>query len=431
MAPLMQLKPVYKGPLAFSLREAAKQLPNDGGPRSLVVIHDGPDDCRQDVCAAAAELASAGIAAHVVSLGVSPADIAKMACLWQATGGRHYQADTNEQVEAGIAEALRVASGDPSVAIGLAPGGPAWSGPLVPPAPVPATGPTALHLRALWAPNTDAVGVPLYWTVARKDAPDAVVFESSTSNPVAPVPPGDYVVTVRSELVTASQAVTVSDGRPKAVPIMLGAGTVRVRAVALRSSTPLADAVITIAAANGSPLAVFKGAEGATLLPPGRYRIAAEVGLVRAEQAVAVTEGRSAQVDLALNLGRLLLSATTPSEAAPLFVVMEDDPPRGRRQAKLSSFSPPAPTTSWRGKAASRRGSGSNSPLAIPCAARWAARSGGSRSPAAARFPWQATWCPIRSSVWMTPTRRPSGPASLPPCWRCRPGAIASRAATA
>ena len=338
MAPLLQLRPTFKGPLTFSLREAAKQLPNDGAPRSLVVIHDGPDDCRQDVCAAAAELASAGIAAHVVSLGVSPADTAKIACIWQATGGRHFRAETAEQVESGITEALRAASGDPSAAVGLAPGGP-WSATVLPPAPVPAMGPTALHLRALWAPNADAVGVPLYWTVARKDAPDAILFESTTPNPVAPVPPGEYVVTVRSELVSARQIVAVKDGRPKAVPIMLGAGTVRVRAVALRSSTPLADAVITIAAADGSPLAVFKGAEGATLLPPGRYRVGAEVGLVRAEQAVTVTEGRSAQVDLALSLGRLLLSVAAPAEAAPLFIVMEDDPPRGRREVARSAAS--------------------------------------------------------------------------------------------
>jgi Ca-activated chloride channel family protein len=342
MAPLMQIRPTYRGPLTFSLREAAKQLPKDG-PRSLVVIHDGPDDCRQDLCAAAAELAAAGIAAHVVSVGVGASDLAKMACLWEATGGRQFKADTVEQVEAGIAEALRAASGD-ATAIGVATG--SWSATVVPPAPVPVTGPAALHLRALWSPNAEAVGVPLHWTVARKEAPEAILFESSARNPVVPVPPGEYVVTVRSGLVTASQVVTVGDGRPKAVPVILGAGTVRVRALAQKTGAPLADAVITIAAADGAPLAVLKAAEGATLLPPGTYRISAELGLVRAEQTVAVTEGRPTQVDLALSIARLLLTAAVrdagaSADAAPLFIIMKDDPPRGRREVARSAASQP------------------------------------------------------------------------------------------
>jgi Ca-activated chloride channel family protein len=341
MAPLMQIRPTFRGPLTFSLREAAKQLPNDGAPRSLVVIHDGPDDCRQDLCAAAAELAAAGVTAHVVSLGVGANDLAKMACLWQATGGRQFSAETVEQVEAGVAEALRAASTGPAT-VGAA--SDSWTATVVPPAPVPATGPTALHLRALWAPNAEAVGVPVYWTVARKDAPEAILFESSARNPVVPVAPGDYVVSLRSDLVTASEVVTVRDKRPKAVPILLGAGTLRVRAMAHRTGTPLADAVITVAADDGTPLAVFRAAEGTTLLPPGRYRISAEVGLVRAEQTVTVTEGRTAQVDLALSIGRLLLTAAardagTPSDAAPLFIVMEDDPPRGRREVARSAAS--------------------------------------------------------------------------------------------
>jgi Ca-activated chloride channel family protein len=321
------------------LREAAKQLPHGGAPRSLVVIHDGPDDCRQDLCAAAAELAAAGVAAHVVSLGVGANDLAKMACLWQATGGRQFKADTVEQVEAGIAEALRAASGD-AATIGVG----SWSATVVPPAPVPVTGPAALHLRALWAPNAEAVGVPLHWTVARKEAPEAILFESSGRNPVVPVPPGEYVVTVRSDLVTASQLVTVGDDRPKAVPVLLGAGTVRVRALAQKTGAPLADAVITIAAADGAPLAVLKAAEGAMLVPRGSYRISAEVGLVRAEQTATVTEGRPTQVDLALSIGRLLLTAaardaSAPADAAPLFIVMEDDPPRGRREVARSAAS--------------------------------------------------------------------------------------------
>jgi Ca-activated chloride channel family protein len=340
MAPLMQLRPRFRGPITFALREAAKQLPTDGSPRSIVLIHDGPDNCQQDVCAAAAELAAAGISAHVVSLGVRVDHAAKMACIWQATGGRQFKADAAEQVEAAIAEALRAASGEKGPIV--APG--SWATTIAPPAPVPATGPAALHLRARWAPNADLAGVPIYWTIASKDAPEILLFDSAAANPVVPVTPGEYVVTVRSDLASASKFVAVRDDRPKAVAIVLGAAPVRVRAVAQRSGAPLADAVITIAAADGTPLAVYKAAEATTLLPSGSYRIGAAVGLVRAEKAVTVEDGQPAQVDIALNFGRLVLTAAAreaaaPPDSAPLFIVMEDDPPRGRREVARSAAS--------------------------------------------------------------------------------------------
>jgi Ca-activated chloride channel family protein len=151
-------------------------------------------------------------------------------------------------------------------------------------------------------------------------------------------------VTVRGDLVAASQSVTVPENRPLTVPLVLGAGAVRVRVTAQKTAAPLADAIITVGAADGAPLAVFKASEATALLPAGRFRITAELGLIRAEQAVSVTEGRQTPVDIVLNVGRLQLSAggreglAAPLEAT-LFIVMEDDPPRGRREVARSAAS--------------------------------------------------------------------------------------------
>jgi Ca-activated chloride channel family protein len=186
--------------------------------------------------------------------------------------------------------------------------------------------------------------MPLQWTVARKDDPDTLLFDAWTSNPVVPIEPGAYIVSVRGELLSASRTVTVRDNRPIAVPIVLGAGHMRVRVLTQRSNVPLTDAVVTVSTADGAPLAVFKSADAQALLPPGRYLVSAEAGLVRTEQAVTVAEGRAAQVDLALNVGRLELTALARKGAAdsfeaPLFVIMEDDPPRGRREVARSAAS--------------------------------------------------------------------------------------------
>ncbi|HEY7552942.1 MAG TPA: VWA domain-containing protein [Hyphomicrobiaceae bacterium] len=344
MAPLARLKPRGRGAITLALREAAKQLPEGASPRSLVLIHDGLDNCQQDVCAAAAELGAAGIVTHVVSLGLTPDDLAKMACLPKATGGRHFKVDASDQVSGAIGEAVRLASGE-LTAVGLAPGAPMaqWATSVVPPAPARASRPAALQLAALAAPGTEPLAVPLHWTVAREDDPDAVLFDAWAANPQVSVAPGTYVVTVGSDLVSAHQSVTVREGRPTPAPIVLGAGVVRVRVAAQKTNAALPDAIITISAADGTPVAVFKAAEAAALLPAGRFRISAELGLVRDEQTVTMVEGRPAFVDLALNVGRLQLIAAgrdgpTPAEGA-LFIVLEDDPPRGRREVARSAAS--------------------------------------------------------------------------------------------
>jgi Ca-activated chloride channel family protein len=341
LAPLAQIRPRGKGPLTLAVREAARQLPGDAAPRSLLLIHDGPDNCQQDVCAAAAELVAAGVVAHVVSLGIPAEELGKIACLPHTTGGRHFKVDSAEQAVAAITEAVRAAGGELSLLAGLRPAVPAPPGAVVPPAPVPATGRSALHLRALATAGTEALSLPLNWIVSRAGEPGLPLFDAWAANPVVPVEPGSYLVAVRSELVSASRPVTVQEGRPIVVPIALGAGMVRVRVAAQKTNAPISDAIITVGSADGAPLSVSKGGEAAVLLPPGRYRVGAELGLVRAERTVNVEEGRATPVDVALSVGRLQLTAearegpTAPEPA--LFIIMEDDPPRGRREVARSA----------------------------------------------------------------------------------------------
>ena len=342
MTSVGQISPRGRGPLTLALREAAKALPRDSKRRTLLLVHDDADNCRPDVCAAAAELSAAGITAHVVSIGAKPDDIAKMACLSQLTDGRHFKAQSAGDVAVAIGEALRLAA-----AFELGPAAPGAA--LVPPAPIPASGPAALHLRALLAPNAEALSLPLHWMVSADSQGEEVLFDAWAANPVVPVVPGRYIVTVRNDLVSARQSVTVREQRPVAVNVVLGAGAVRIRALAHKTGASLlADATITVSSAAGAadmrggpPLAVFKAGEVVALLSAGYYIVRAELGLVRAEQTVSVVTGRPLAVDLHLNAGRLQLTTgardgVTPLEAA-IFSVMEDDPPRGRLEVARSA----------------------------------------------------------------------------------------------
>jgi Ca-activated chloride channel homolog len=343
MQSLEPLTPRGTGPLSLALREAAKSLPKDGGTRSIVLIHDDADNCQADLCTVAGELKASGITVHVVGLGTKAADLGKMACLPQQTGGRHFNALTIEQASAYLEEALRSASpggGEPAATAKPTPPG---APPIVPPEPIPATGPAALHLRALPAPNATPLAVPLNWTVAAEETPDVVLFDQRAPNPIVPVAPGRYIVEAREGTVAVKQTVEVRGNRPVAVAMVLNAGNVRVRALVAKAATVVSDALVTISDSGGAVLHASKTGEIEALLPAGRYVARVEIGLVRGEQGLTITAGRQLEVDIPLNVARLQLTTTgrepgTAPETVILSVV-EDDPdaPLGRRELVRSA----------------------------------------------------------------------------------------------
>src|SRR5262245_56974085 len=345
---LDKVNPRGRGPLTTALREAARSFPPGPGQRSLVLIHDDADNCQQNVCAAAEELRRAAIVVHVVGLGLRTADAAAMACLPQITGGRFFNARTAEQITAHLEEALRLTGSEGEGfdrATTAAPGAP-QSGPAPQTAAVPAEGPPSLYLRALFVAGSEPIGLPLHWTVFHVRAGGAALFEARALNPHVRAKPGHYVVEVRDGALTARQEIEVDD-RPTAVNVVLNAGTLQVRAQALKSAAPLGDATIWVSEAgqatdsrreNARPLAMFRGGEGLFLLPAGRYLVHVEQGLVRAERSVVVPAGSAGRIDIVLNAARLLLSAAGQDTAGPgevvVFSVVEDDPdaPKGRRE---------------------------------------------------------------------------------------------------
>ena len=339
MSPLEQFNPRGRGPLTLALREAAKSLPRDAGPRTLLLIHDDADNCQPDLCAAAAELKTAGITAHVVGLNVKTEDMAKMVCLPQTTGGRHFNAQNAEQVAAYVEEALLLTASEMG-GIETRPASPQGTA-IVPPSPLPASGPPALHLRALAAANTEPLAIPLEWTVTAEARPDVPIFGARAANPTVPVPPGRYVVEVRDGPLSVKQAAEVRDNRPATVTMVLNAGMARIRVPTRKTGEVLADALITVTDANGALMLASRTGETTALLPAGRHVVRAELGLVRAEQTVTIIAGRLIAVDMSLNAARLQLT-TAGGLQAPVFSVFEDDPdaPGGRREVARSAAQP-------------------------------------------------------------------------------------------
>ena len=358
VAPLVKLNPRGPGPLTLALQEAAKALAASPGKSSVVLIHDDADNCQPNLCAVATELKTAGIAAHVVALGLKPEDAAKMMCLPQTTGGRFFNPQTGDQVDAAIEGALRAASigaefaAPPSVAAAAPAPPPTPMRPTVAnPAPaVPQDAPAGLYLRALLAPKTEPVGWPLRWIVFAESAPGTILYDAQASSPYVPLSAGRYVVEARDGAASALATVDVAEQGPTLANVILNSGTLQVRGQAQKTAAPLGDAIITISTAGpdtkkeavGPPVAVFKGSEVTATLPAGRYMVRVEQGLVRTERAVVVPAGSQGRIDVPLNGALVQLMATGRDGGAldvPIFSVFEDDPdsPRGRREIARSA----------------------------------------------------------------------------------------------
>ena len=110
-APLEKLNPKGKGPVTAALREAARILGKISGPKSIILVHDGLDNCGLDACSIVGELkdASPGLQINVVGLGLEDDEAKTYQCLTNATGGRHVDVRTAGDIPAAIETVTRMA----------------------------------------------------------------------------------------------------------------------------------------------------------------------------------------------------------------------------------------------------------------------------------------------------------------------------------
>ncbi|QNN54152.1 VWA domain-containing protein [Nocardioides mesophilus] len=90
---LDRAKPLGNTPIAFSLQEAAEDLPAEGS-RSIVLVSDGEESCGGDPCRVARDLSQQGLDLHVDVVGfqVDQAARNQLTCIAQAGRGTFYDA---------------------------------------------------------------------------------------------------------------------------------------------------------------------------------------------------------------------------------------------------------------------------------------------------------------------------------------------------
>src|SRR5699024_6076720 len=94
LAQIEAISPKGKTPLTAAVRHAAEELKYRDAPANVILISDGLETYNADPCAAASELAEAGInfTAHVIGFDIGDADQEQLACIADNTGGQFFAA---------------------------------------------------------------------------------------------------------------------------------------------------------------------------------------------------------------------------------------------------------------------------------------------------------------------------------------------------
>ena len=376
MTPLDKLNPRGKGPLTAALREAAKVLAKADGPRSIVLLHDDPDNCQQDTCAALDELqkSAPGVVIHVVGLGLKPEDATRYQCLTNPTGGRSVNAMTAEQMEAAITDVMGLAAaGTTEMARGVetrldsqtasihSVSVAAIATPVPAPEPAPAletTGPPRLKLRAYLTADRLLRGYPVRWSVWPLDQSAAVALRADGDDAEIPVQPGTYRVEARAGLQRAETTVVAKAQGQTAADVQLNATDIRLTmplpadatATLVRRLPESEGQAPTTSHVSKPDVAFWPHGQTSLVVAAGAYWLRLEQGELSSKRPIDLMAGQSLDLDLSQPGGRVVLSLTAPAGPAAattgalanqpvIFKLEEDDPdaPRGRREIARSA----------------------------------------------------------------------------------------------
>jgi Ca-activated chloride channel family protein len=331
--PISKLSPRGPGPLTAALKMAADAI-GQSRPAQIIVVGDNADNCRQDSCAAAQEIAkmAPGVAIQVIGIGVPANERPRIACIAEATGGKFYDITDSIGLDAALDEATKLAVLSPS---GIAGAGPADGKPTAPPPPAGAS----LRASAALAEGGALLKVPLAWRIYK--AGGTTVLGQGVGNDIsAKLPAGTYDIEAEIGGIKARHTITIADGEAQSIIVALNAAHFGVHAQTARGGTPASTAVVMVSKGE-TPVALKRGGTIDLYLPPADYSVTVVDGAARSALPMRLVAGDDKLLNFALQSGRLDVAATS-ANGSPLqevlYTVETDDPesPNGRREVARS-----------------------------------------------------------------------------------------------
>jgi Ca-activated chloride channel homolog len=353
---LAKLNPRGKGPLVAGLRQAVAAL-GKSRPASLIVVNDGADNCQQDACAAAAEIATAnpGVPVHMIGIGIDAVDIPQVQCVSKATGGTFYDVKDAIGLATAIEEATQLAmlapgakpvaqSGNRS---NTQPGNPSGNQPggATPPLPPTATA-GSVQASVTLAAGGAALSLPMHWRIVKDHATDPIA-EATGPSITANLDPGTYDIDAEIGAIRVKQSITIEAGRAAGIIVPLNAGRLKIAVKNEKAAQVPSSLFVSIEPVlDGKPLAdaalIERRLPDPQILAPGTYVVSIADGALRQSKTVSLSPGSDTVVEFTTATGRVELSAGLREDGGAIedvsYIISEDDPDSadGRREVARS-----------------------------------------------------------------------------------------------
>lgn len=371
---VMDLQPKGKTPLTDAVMQAAQFLKFTEAKASVILVSDGVETCDRDPCLAAEELERLGVdfTCHVIGFDLKAGESSDLECLAQKTGGMFLPASDAGTLKTSLDAAMKQVV-KPSTVLVVEPkkssGGDLIEGvsfQLF----AAGGGETAMATGSggRWVVELEKAGaytisaqladkvveveadVPAGETVTREvvfaetglkavayDTEGGRAFEEGVSwdlfgpadaegnrpkvaysyaaQPFMKVDPGSYLLQARRGSASASVEVTVEAGAPLEVAVILGSGTLKLRAVTAEGSPPIEKDLgwdvygAADTEGNRKKLAYSYAAQPVLTLPAGPGLVTVQYGNASGQAEVVVEPGKTLEVVVVLGSGTLKLSA--------------------------------------------------------------------------------------------------------------------------
>jgi hypothetical protein len=241
-------KPKGTAPVAASLA-AANNMFKGNGPHSIIMVVDGPDNCKADPCAAAKTLKQKSPEAivHMIAFDAQAQErMQELSCVAEATGGMFATAVNEDELELQLRKAFQLAvsgstAGPAARTAGLAPG-------LAPPSPGNGPGdgppvftsnePGTLALSAVIADGGQSLTGGLVWRVfdarVQDDGSYRLIATRREAKPSVTMPPGEYLINAAYGRANITKRLTLWPGKAQEDVFNLSAGGLRLYATLAR-----------------------------------------------------------------------------------------------------------------------------------------------------------------------------------------------------
>jgi Ca-activated chloride channel family protein len=381
LAAIMKLNPIGKTPLTAAVLQAASHLKYIESKASVILVSDGEETCDMDPCLAAMELEAAGLdfTCHVVGFDIKAGETAGLECLAKKTGGLYLSANNADTLTNALQEAVkqvmkpstiivaepRLASGGPIIegvnfrlttAAGeevAAGNGGRWShelaaegqfiivaereGKEVKVEAKAIAGQTTTYEVVFAATGVKAVaydkegGVAfesgVAWTLygpADAGGQREQVAFSYDGRPFLRVDPGSYLLRAETGSAVAERELTVAEGAPLEVSVILGSGTLKLAATVKTGEAPLtkdlAWDILSPADAEGDrkSVSISYDAQPNLTIPAGKYLARVKHGDAVGQAEVEIKAGEVTEVLISLESGRIVATAAMEEGGAAI-----------------------------------------------------------------------------------------------------------------